>query len=121
MDDHPAGLGRFARLSSLVLAAVLGLVGLVAVLIVNTDRDGTERTRNGDGLVAADVDRGTPVPQPAPLASDTDLASWSSGVAERSGVPERALRAYGGAELAQRASTPDCRLSWATLAGMGRV
>ena len=36
-------------------------------------------------------------------------------------MPERALRGYGHAELTQRTATPDCRLSWVTLAGIGRV
>ncbi len=113
--------GRFARLGSALLVGMLGLIGLVGVLILSVDRDGAERSRNGDGLVAADVERDTPVPQPAPLAADTDLGSWASGIAQRSGVPVRALRAYGAAELSQRESTPDCRLSWTTLAGVGRV
>ena len=36
-------------------------------------------------------------------------------------MPARALEAYGAAERTQRAATPDCRLSWATLAGVGRI
>ena len=103
-----------------LVAAVLLLVGVVLVGLVSIDR-GDRRNPDGDGLVAADVDRNTPVPQPPALGADTDLESWAGGVAGRSGVPARALRAYGAAELAQRAATPDCRLSWATLAGIGRV
>jgi membrane-bound lytic murein transglycosylase B len=101
-------------------AAALLLVGIVLVGLVSIDRE-DRRNPDGDGLVAADVDRNTPVLQPPALGADTDLESWAGGVAGRSGVPARALRAYGAAELAQRAATPDCRLSWATLAGIGRV
>ena len=44
-----------------------------------------------------------------------------NGPLAATGVPARALEAYGTAERAQRAATPDCGLSWATLAGVGRV
>ncbi|OLT10980.1 hypothetical protein BJF78_28090 [Pseudonocardia sp. CNS-139] len=80
-----------------------------------------DRRPRGDALAPADVRRDTPVPQPAPLAAGTDLVTWADAVSDRSGVPARALRAYAAAELDQRAATPDCRLSWVTLAGIGRV
>jgi membrane-bound lytic murein transglycosylase B len=106
--------------------ATLGVVVLVVTAVVVgisrlSGSDGEERPSRGDGLIPADVDRDTPVPQPAPLATDTDLTVWADTVAARSRVPERALRAYGAAEIAQRAATPRCRMSWATLAGIGRV
>ena len=100
------------------------MVVLIGVSVLS-DRDSrddrAERPQRGDGLTAADVDPDTPVPQPPPLAESTDLGAWSATAAERSGVPARALRAYAAAELAQRTDTPDCRLSWSTLAGIGRV
>jgi membrane-bound lytic murein transglycosylase B len=105
---------------------VVGL--LVAVVVVGIadlrardDDEDAPRAPRGDGLVRADVGRDTPVPQPAPLAAGTDLVAWADAVSPRSGVPARALQAYGAAELAQRAATPQCRLSWVTLAGIGRV
>ncbi|HEY0639329.1 MAG TPA: lytic murein transglycosylase, partial [Pseudonocardiaceae bacterium] len=36
-------------------------------------------------------------------------------------VPSRALRAYGAADLTLRAEAPRCQVSWATLAGIGRI
>jgi membrane-bound lytic murein transglycosylase B len=96
------------------------LVVLAVAALLSVDRD-ERRTPRGDGLVAADVPRDTPVPQPVPLAADTDLEVWAEQVSARSGIPDGALQAYGRAELAQRAATPDCRLSWVTLAGIGRV
>ncbi len=74
-----------------------------------------------DDLVPADVDRGTPAVQAEPLDPAADLAAWAAATGGSTGVPARALRAYGAAELAQRAATPDCGLSWTTLAGIGRV
>jgi membrane-bound lytic murein transglycosylase B len=103
---------------------VLGIVTmmvLVGVSVLSGRDDRAERPPRSDGLTPADVDRDTPVPQPPPLAAGTDLAAWSASAAERSGVPARALRAYAAAELAQRGDTPGCRLSWTTLAGIGRV
>ena len=114
------GFGGVRRLGALLAGLTLLLVAAVMAAVLSADRE-QRRTPRGDGLVAADVDRNTPVPQPAPLAADTDLDRWAAGVADRSGVPERALRGYGHAELTQRTATPDCRLSWVTLAGIGRV
>ncbi len=119
--DH----GRVARRRSVLLlalpVALLLLAGLVVNVLIGSAERGGDRDGPGDGLVAADVPRNTPVPQPDPLAAEVDLDGWAQRVADRSGVPARALRAYGAAELVQRAATPDCRLSWATLAGIGRV
>ncbi|TWE22137.1 lytic transglycosylase domain-containing protein [Prauserella muralis] len=49
------------------------------------------------------------------------LVAWAERTSQVVGVPARALIAYGNAELAMRANEPDCRLSWATLAGIGRI
>jgi membrane-bound lytic murein transglycosylase B len=51
----------------------------------------------------------------------TSLTDWANRVTGRTGIPTPALRAYGNAELAMRATEPACHLSWATLAGIGRV
>jgi membrane-bound lytic murein transglycosylase B len=50
-----------------------------------------------------------------------NLAQWANQVAAATGVPARALSAYGNAELAMRATQPACKISWATLAGIGRI
>jgi membrane-bound lytic murein transglycosylase B len=49
------------------------------------------------------------------------LAGWAGDVSGVTGIPVPALRAYGNAELATRATDPGCHLTWATLAGIGRV
>ncbi|NMH78423.1 lytic murein transglycosylase [Pseudonocardia xinjiangensis] len=103
-----------------VLVLVLAVFGLIAgVVLVGWEDDGARRADNS--LTPADVARNTPVPQPAALQPGLDLTAWAAGVAERSHVPARALRAYGAAELSERAATPACRLSWTTLAAIGRV
>ena len=61
-------------------------------------------------------------PQPqAGAAGEDPLTTWATRLAGPTDVPARALMAYGNAELVLRTSTPSCRLSWATLAGIGRV
>jgi membrane-bound lytic murein transglycosylase B len=60
------------------------------------------------------------VPQGAANGPDP-LTAWADHVSAVSGVPARALMAYGNAELVLRSTTPGCHLSWATLAGIGRI
>jgi hypothetical protein len=110
------------RRSAAGTVAALVAVGVVIAFLVAVVRGlAGERESGGDGLLAADVERDTPVAQGDPLPADVDLAAWAAATAERTGVPARALQAYGGAELAQRAATPGCRLSWTTVAGIARV
>lgn len=49
------------------------------------------------------------------------LAFWSEPLAESTGVPGAALRAYGNAELIAQDAWPGCNLKWNTLAGIGWV
>ncbi|GAB3230082.1 hypothetical protein GCM10027447_24220 [Glycomyces halotolerans] len=48
----------------------------------------------------------------------SDLGTWADGLAFL-GIPERALVAYGRAELISSVENPGCNLSWTTLAGIG--
>ncbi|MCU1626203.1 MAG: lytic murein transglycosylase [Pseudonocardia sp.] len=110
------------RGSAAVLLGILGVVGLVFLGVVLVGQEGRERTTSrSDGLTPAGVPRGTPVSTAAPLPDGADTSIWARDAAARTSIPARALEAYAAAELAQRARTPDCRLSWATLAGIGRV
>lgn len=60
--------------------------------------------------------------QPQAAASGPNpVIKWSERLSRATGIPPRALYAYGRTELAMRARVPSCRLSWATLAGIGRV
>lgn len=102
------------------LACVV-LAALTVVAVLAGQRSSSRSPSPGDGLVPADVARNTPLLQPAPLPSSTDVEAWAVANAPRTGIPERALRAYAAAEIAQRKATPRCRLSWVTVAGIGRV
>jgi hypothetical protein len=103
--------------SALTVVVALLVVGLVVVAGTVGGRD----TPRGDGLEPAAVDRDTPVAQGAALPAGLDVQRWAASTAPEAGVPARALRGYASAEIAQRATTPGCRLSWTTLAGIGRV
>ncbi len=112
-----------------MLGVLVGAMGLLLAVVVagglvvaaGLDGVGGEPRERGDGLTPANVDRDTPLPPPAALPADVDLTAWAAGVADVHGLPARVVRAYGSAELAQRERTPECGLSWATLAGIGRV
>ena len=68
-------------------------------------------------LTAAD-----PVALRQPAAQQpSSLTDWAHRVTAATGVPEPAVWAYGNAELAMRTTEPGCHLTWATLAGIGRV
>jgi len=108
---------RPAAILSVIVALVVVGAGLVMAVWGAVRPDGRQA---GDADPAA-VARGTALPEIPPLAEGLDLAVWAERSAPATGVPARALEAYGTAERAQRAATPDCGLSWATLAGVGRV
>lgn len=109
-----------------VLVAIVGVLIVLVVALVAIRSDGdddgdTRRPAIDDGLTPADVARNTPITQPPPLIDGPELATWTAATAERTRIPARVVQAYAAAELAQRAATPRCGLSWVTLAGVGRV
>jgi membrane-bound lytic murein transglycosylase B len=60
-------------------------------------------------------------PGSAPATGTNPLAEWATRVASKTDIPQRALQAYAAADLAMQRDAPACRISWATLAGIGRV
>ena len=54
-------------------------------------------------------------------ADQNPLTEWATRVAGKTDIPLRALHAYAAADLAMQREAPACRISWATLAGIGRV
>jgi membrane-bound lytic murein transglycosylase B len=47
--------------------------------------------------------------------------NWIQKTSDLTGIPPRALEAYGKAQLTIAATKPDCRLGWNTLAGIGWI
>ncbi len=117
-EPVPRPRSRHPVIVLLVLAAVLTVIGW-AILGQLSSQGPTSRA-----VRPADVPPGTAVARVAPLPdglNEDGLQRWAEQTAQPADVPARALRAYGAAELSVRRSDPGCRLSWATLAGIGRV
>jgi membrane-bound lytic murein transglycosylase B len=126
------GLGMLGRLL-LVLALVA--VGAVGVWLLRTAAAPQADPAAGDSPAAAvtavSVQPGSAIPanvdpavapQPQAGAAGPDpLRVWADRMAGPTGVPARALMAYGNAELVLRTTTPNCHVSWTTLAGIGRI
>ena len=72
-----------------------------------------------EGAPVADAQQ--PDPQPRQQSGQNLLGKWAAQVSDVTGIPARALVAYGNAELEMRDTQPKCRISWATLAGIGRI
>ncbi|NLA54934.1 MAG: hypothetical protein GX859_01335, partial [Corynebacterium humireducens] len=57
----------------------------------------------------------------APGRTSDKLDFWAAPLAEKTGIPAAAIRAYGNAELIARDAWPTCHIRWNTLAGIGWV
>ncbi|GAB2874907.1 lytic transglycosylase domain-containing protein [Lentzea nigeriaca] len=74
-----------------------------------------------------EVEPGAAAPGTASTPGNTDntaanpLTEWATRVASKTDIPVRALQAYAAADLAMQREAPACRISWSTLAGIGRV
>jgi len=122
---HAAAAGRLLVVAALLAAAVVGVCGISR--IASAPRlDATEvpalQVQPADvqpGAAAPEAPATRPAPQAAP--GRDALGEWAARLASAVDIPARALRAYGMTDLAMRAEAPRCRVSWATLAGIGRV
>ncbi|SHG56144.1 lytic transglycosylase domain-containing protein [Streptoalloteichus hindustanus] len=110
-------------LVAVLLTALLAVVAGVVWALSSLDRV------TGPGLAdpvdPAPVEPGSAAPGfggPLPEAGQAAATDeWARRISERTGAPARALTAYVRADLAMRSRAPACHLSWATLAGIGRI
>lgn len=57
-----------------------------------------------------------------PATNGTQVSSqWARGIAQRTGISEIAMQAYGSATLRIGREQPACKLGWTTLAGIGGI
>jgi hypothetical protein len=85
---------------------------------------GVSATPLPPGASGAPVQPGATVapggPVPAGRPADV-LAGWAQQTGAKTGISPLAVQAYGYAELVLAQTTPNCRLSWTTLAAIGYV
>jgi membrane-bound lytic murein transglycosylase B len=112
------------RVGLVLLVVALAGGGILLLRAATAPEPGPAATEIPAASVpTADVTPGAvapPLPQAGPVGEDP-LRTWANRVAGAVDVPARALMAYGNAELALRTTQPNCHLSWATLAGIGRI
>ena len=113
-------LGGAAALVATLLVIII--VSVHAALPIITGQTAPKSAGSVEVTLAA--------PAPASLGEPTALGSgigalaseeWVRETAARTGIPERALAAYAGAELTLSTESPQCSLAWNTLAGIGSV
>jgi membrane-bound lytic murein transglycosylase B len=132
--QSPSGDRRRRRLAGPVLLLVALIAASVAIGIGldRPDDDGEPPVLAPEFEVPQlDVAPNSAVPQgaviapkaaaTAPRPTTAAVRDWATTLAEKTQIPSRSLVAYAEAELAVRATIPGCRISWATLAGVGRV
>jgi membrane-bound lytic murein transglycosylase B len=127
--DTPPVLAALGRLGAalLLLAATAGGVGLLHVLSTPAPAP-VAGPPPVQPVEPAQVEPGSTAPEEKPLpelpaaAADPDpVRQWADQVAAVVDIPARAVVAYVNAELAMREHQPGCHLSWATMAGIGRI
>lgn len=115
--------------------AVLAVGGLVATISLTSVVVGTDAGPTADVHLPAGRPPAGAAVTPEPAAGGKQLAgkpnvatlrrqsyaTWATEQSQRTGVPARALEAYAVAVSKADVETPQCHLSWATLAGIGYV
>lgn len=137
------GFAVLGRLAIVVVVLSMAVGGMWLVTSVATpDAAPTTTEIPALDIVAAPVEPGSAAPVKTPLAGGrapggtgaeerqeraeqrsgpASLGEWAESTSAAVDVPARALVAYGNAELALRSAQPECKVSWATLAGIGRI
>lgn len=121
--------GLVLRLTAVVAVLAVGGAGVWLLTKTTAPRPSlTSADIPALQVTAANVQPGSAIPvslvaaDPKPASRQpTSLTDWANRVTGATGIPEPALWAYGNAELAVRTTEPGCHLTWATLAGIGRV
>ncbi|NQX13169.1 hypothetical protein HQQ80_16185 [Microbacteriaceae bacterium VKM Ac-2855] len=116
---------RMRRLLSVILAlaATVGLSGCTMRMAQPEDADvvvsippGASLPPSADAELASRLEAGD-----EPAVRGLADAAWVASIAAATSIPTRALEAYAGTAVLLAAEEPDCRVDWATLAGIGYV
>ena len=101
------------------MAILLALAGGTFLALHRGDRTPYPQASGPPPFYVPELDAEPRAAAPSPAV--TGSAQWVDAVADRTNIPGRTLRAYLGAEAHMRTAKPGCHLSWATLAGVGRI
>jgi membrane-bound lytic murein transglycosylase B len=118
----PAPRRRIGPLILLIAVLVAGVV----VVVIGFDRQGNRRPIE-EGAPAFEVPDlavapGASVPTATAVAPpQATVTDWARSLSVKTEIPARSLVAYASAEAEIKLTEPACNISWATLAGVGRV
>jgi hypothetical protein len=119
--DRPGMLPPPRRRVGGLIVLVAALVAGVVIVVIGTNRPDEVAAPPPEFVVPdLDIAPGTAVPTPHAIAAD-GVTAWADRLSEKTQVPARSLVAYASAEIAIRQTDPTCGITWATLAGVGRV
>ena len=106
-----------------MLVIVLLAVAAGAAYLVVKASEPPAADSAGDGIEIPDLKvlPGTALAQGRPLPTEPDVVAWAKRASEVTDIPARTLVAYVNADLLTQRRDPDCKITWATLAGVGRV
>lgn len=137
--------GRIVTQGALTLAVLAGVFGLAVYAVPHIGPDWAYGADAEDTSAAADeteqplalppgldsapgggdsptTDEPSDSPSPGDQNTGTEaLRTWAESLKGLVDIDPRAIMAYGNAELVLAQEKPDCKLSWTTLAGIGKV
>jgi membrane-bound lytic murein transglycosylase B len=121
--ELPAGTPAGRVVLRVVLVSLLLCIGGGAVWLLGfPDSTPSQPVGPAADVSPAPVAVNSAAPGQSSSASDAGaLTDWAARVSAATGIPARAVLAYGAAELSLRANAPRCHLAWNTLAGIGRI
>ena len=116
----------------LVLVVVLGIAGVAGATLPQRHVGRPVAAPSSQPIPTPTASDATPptggdnlLPSDAPSSDDPQpvdgLAAWAQRLSTVVGVSATALQAYGNAQLTAAVTLPACRLTWTTLAGIGKV
>jgi membrane-bound lytic murein transglycosylase B len=108
---------RARRLAGPIVLICAFLAVIVVIVVAVLSSGGSSRPSRAEprfDYPVLEVAPGSAVPYPGGAVAAEKLA-------QRTDIPERTMRAYLIAEAAMAQRAPNCKLTWATLAGVGRV
>lgn len=124
MADHAPPVKRIALTVGVIAVNVVLLltIGVTEPAGSGTGADRPVNVPRGPKPYADAPPVGPAAPADRPRASDqAALERWSRRVADATDIPPRAVAAYGRAEMWMRSKSPECGISWSTLAAIGAL